>query len=206
MARPFARMNDAPKIGPTVVASELNACASVKRLGALAGVARARRERIGGHLHDRDAGRQDEQRPQKSRINPRIGGRGEQQAAQRHQQQADRCALQIPDAAVQPSGGKRDEEIGAEEAELRQHHFGIGQRECRFEFGNDGVDQDRAKPEGEEQRHHQPDDAGRAALAIGRPIRDQHDRAPAKVDRRRATAPAQPRRDSGFPRVARSPP
>ena len=36
-ASPLARMKAAPKIGPTVVASELNACASVSRLGARSG-------------------------------------------------------------------------------------------------------------------------------------------------------------------------
>jgi hypothetical protein len=61
---------------------------------------------------------------------------------------------------VQPGGGQRNEEIGTEETELRQHHLGIGKRESRFELWNDGVDEDGAEAEGEEQRHHQPDDAG----------------------------------------------
>ncbi len=110
-----------------------------------------RDEGICGDLKHGDACRHHEKREQETRIGAQRGRRRKQQAADSHHNQPLNDGANITDPRQYARREQRKNEIPQEEAELREHRFGIAQGEQALEFWNQRIDQDGGKPPREKQ-------------------------------------------------------
>ena len=86
-----------------------------------------RDEGISHDLQQCDAGRHHEERRQECREQRQPCGRDEQEAPASHNNEAENSAADVADAGQDKSGGNGKDEVPDEEAELGEHHFGVGE-------------------------------------------------------------------------------
>ena len=182
-----------PSAGPMVVPSELNACVRFRRLEAVFCRPENRDVRVRGDLEQRDAGGEHEEGAEEERVGTGARGRIEQQAACARHEQPEHDARLVSHALDQHARGQGHHEIGAEEAELDQHHLHVGQLERCPQVRDEDVVERRDQPPDEEQRRQHDQSAG-VGLLVGEFIAG-----PLATRRPLRSAPAAPRPPSWRP-------
>gem|GEM_PF-7120919 len=134
-------------------------------------VAQRRHVGVGRHLQDGDAAGQDEEGQQEQAV-ATVRGWIEHRAAGGGDHQAGHGAVLVADLLDQHAGRERDDEVGAEEAELHQHRLHIGERVHRFQVRNEHVVQGGQQTPHEEQ---DGDDDERAGVTGARVVRGRDD-------------------------------
>src|SRR5262249_52025322 len=108
---------------------------------------------IGRDLEKALAAGNRKERKQKKTVLPRRRRRKEQQRARGAEQQAGEDTFFVTNSFHQPSGGKRGEEITAEESNLDERRLEIGEAKRRFEVRNENiVEVDAQRPQEKEGR------------------------------------------------------
>ncbi|MCY1301919.1 hypothetical protein D9M70_515560 [compost metagenome] len=107
--------------------------------------------RVGRNLQQRDAACQHEESTEEQRIDAKACRRDEQRAADGGDDEAEHDPPFVADALDERAGGQRDDEIGAEEAELDQHRLRVVEREDVLQMRDQNVVQARDEAPHEEQ-------------------------------------------------------